>query len=132
MSTHSSGPNNRAPCCPPPDPSAARHARARELLISSIPGHPSRRSPRMSKSPGHQKWPEHKVLESPVGNRVTVEVNGQILADSSNVIRVDEDGSPARYYFPRSDVSMDKLQRTATTSQCPFKGTAHYFSLATD
>ena len=86
----------------------------------------------MSKSPGHQKWPEHKVIESPVGNRVTVEVNGQILADSSNVIRVDEDGSPARYYFPRNDVSMDKLQRTATTSQCPFKGTAHYFSLSTD
>jgi uncharacterized protein (DUF427 family) len=86
----------------------------------------------MSKSPGHQKWPEHKVLESPVGNRVTVEVDGQILADSSNVIRVDEDGSPPRYYFPRNDVSMERLQRTATTSQCPFKGTAHYFSLSTD
>lgn len=85
----------------------------------------------MSKSPGHQKWPEHKVLETPVGEHVTVELNGQILAHSSNVIRVDEDGSPARYYFPRTDVSMDKLQRTATTSQCPFKGTAHYFSLTT-
>src|SRR5512146_1719944 len=84
----------------------------------------------MSKSPGHQKWPEHKVRESPVGERVTVELNGQLVADSRNVIRVDEDGSPARYYFPRADVSMDKLQRTATTSQCPFKGTAHYFSLS--
>jgi uncharacterized protein (DUF427 family) len=84
----------------------------------------------MSKSPGHQKWPEHKVLETPVGERVTVELDGQTLADSRNAIRVDEDGSPARYYFPRSDVSMDKLQRTATTTQCPFKGTAHYFSLS--
>ncbi|HEV2269076.1 MAG TPA: DUF427 domain-containing protein [Steroidobacteraceae bacterium] len=86
----------------------------------------------MSKSPGHQKWPEHKVLETPIGGRVTVELNGKILADSRHVIRVDEDGSPARYYFPRADVSMDKLERTATTSQCPFKGTANYFSLATD
>lgn len=85
----------------------------------------------MSKSPGHLKWPEHKVLETPVGGRVTVELDGQIVADSSNAIRVDEDGSPARYYFPRGDVSMDKLDRTATTSHCPFKGTAHYFSLAT-
>lgn len=84
----------------------------------------------MSKSPGHQKWPEHKVIETPVGERVTVELDGRTLADSSNVIRVDEDGSPARYYFPRADVSMDELQRTATTSQCPFKGTAHYFSLS--
>jgi uncharacterized protein (DUF427 family) len=84
----------------------------------------------MSKSPGHQKWPEHKVLESQVGERIVVELEGQILADSRNVIRVDEDGSPARYYFPRGDVRMEKLERTATTSQCPFKGTAHYFNLS--
>ena len=83
----------------------------------------------MSKSPGHEKWPEHKVRETPVGQRVTVEVDGQILAESRDAIRVDEDGSPARYYFPRGDVRMDRLERTATTSQCPFKGTAHYFSL---
>lgn len=86
----------------------------------------------MSKSPGHQKWPEHKVREIPVGERVTVELDGQLIADSRHVIRVEEDGSPARYYFPRGDVTMDKLQRTATTSECPFKGVAHYFSLSTD
>jgi uncharacterized protein (DUF427 family) len=84
----------------------------------------------MSQSPGHQKWPEHKIRETPVGERVTVELEGRILAESHNVLRVDEDGSPARYYFPRGDVRMDQLERSATTSQCPFKGTAHYFSLS--
>jgi uncharacterized protein (DUF427 family) len=84
----------------------------------------------LSKSPGHQKWPDHKVRETPVGRQVTVEMDGQILADSRDVLRVDEDGSPARYYFPRGDVRMDNLERTDTTSQCPFKGTANYFNLA--
>ena len=83
----------------------------------------------MSRSPGHQKWPDHNVRETTLSRRVTVEINGQRIADSTNVVRVDEDGSPARYYFPRADVSMDRLERTSTSTECPFKGTAHYFTL---
>jgi uncharacterized protein (DUF427 family) len=83
----------------------------------------------MRKSPGHQQWPNHKVEEERVGQRMLVEVNGDILADSSNAVKLEEDGYPARYYFPRSDVKMDKLERSDTTSECPFKGTAHYYSI---
>ena len=83
----------------------------------------------MGKSPGHQKHPEHKVDERRLDQRVTVEVDGQVLADSRDVIRVDEDGYPARYYFPRDDVRTDRLERSATTTKCPFKGTARYYSL---
>ncbi|OGB21455.1 MAG: hypothetical protein A3I66_18190 [Burkholderiales bacterium RIFCSPLOWO2_02_FULL_57_36] len=83
----------------------------------------------MSKSPGHQKWPNHKVQESPMDQRVRVEINGEPVADSSDAIRVDEDQHPARYYFPRADVKMDMLERSDTTTTCPFKGTAHYFNV---
>jgi uncharacterized protein (DUF427 family) len=83
----------------------------------------------MSKSPGHTKWPDHKVVERHVDQRLTVEVDGEILADSADVIRVDEDKHPVRHYFPRADVRMDRLERSSTTTECPFKGVAHYFHL---
>jgi uncharacterized protein (DUF427 family) len=83
----------------------------------------------MDKSPGHRKWPDHQVREERLEQRVRVEANGEVLADSDDVIKVEEDGAPTRYYFPRSDVAMQKLRRTETTSECPFKGMAHYFSV---
>jgi uncharacterized protein (DUF427 family) len=83
----------------------------------------------MSKSPGHQKMPTHKVEETRIEERVKVEVGAQQIADSSDVIRVDEDDYPSRYYFPRSDVKMNLLERSSTTTKCPFKGTASYFNL---
>ena len=84
------------------------------------------------KSPGHQRWPDHKVEESPLAGKAEVEVGGERVAYSNDVIRVMEDGSPERYYFPRSAVSMDKLEPSSTTTQCPFKGTARYFNIKLD
>jgi uncharacterized protein (DUF427 family) len=83
----------------------------------------------MSKSPGHQQLPDHSIVERPLRKRMQVTVDGEVIADSSAVIQVEEDGSPTRYYFPRADVKMDRLERTTMTTQCPFKGTANYFSI---
>jgi uncharacterized protein (DUF427 family) len=83
----------------------------------------------MTRAPGYEKNPEHKIREERVPKRVNVTLHGEIVADSKDVIRVEEDGHPARYYFPRSGVNMEALARTQTTTRCPFKGTANYFSL---
>lgn len=88
----------------------------------------------MSHSPGHQKHPDHAVrdVHLPQTVRVCVEVGGETIADSHSVVRVDEDAHPPRYYFLRSDVKMQALEPTETTSYCPFKGTARYFNLRAD
>ncbi|HEY6484449.1 MAG TPA: DUF427 domain-containing protein [Steroidobacteraceae bacterium] len=83
----------------------------------------------MVQSPGHQRSPGHRIREQLVAERMTVEVHGEQLADSNEVIRVDEDGSPPRFYFPRDSVRFEKLRRSAHTTECPFKGIAHYFHL---
>ena len=81
------------------------------------------------KSPGHQKWPDHQVKESHVDGAAEVRIGTEVIANSRDVIRVEEDGNPMRLYFPRAAVAMQKLEPSSTTTQCPFKGTARYFNL---
>jgi uncharacterized protein (DUF427 family) len=81
------------------------------------------------KSPGHRDDPRHRVSEAHVIARVQARVRNQVVADSHDVIQVTEDGYPARYYFPRSDVKMELLAPTDKTTECPFKGTARYYHL---
>ena len=55
-----------------------------------------------------------------------------MVADSSRPSILYETGLPARYYLPRDDVRMDLLQPTDTSTACPYKGTARYWSAAID
>lgn len=83
----------------------------------------------MSKAPGYVKHPDHRIVEKRVGELLRVEFGGELIAESDDVIVVTEDGHPVRYYFPRSGVRMETLEPSGTTTRCPFKGTASYFSL---
>jgi uncharacterized protein (DUF427 family) len=72
--------------------------------------------------------PGHRISTSPSERRVRVESNGQVLAESARAVELHETGLPTRYYLPREDVRMDLLTPTDTTSHCPFKGDASYYS----
>ncbi len=60
---------------------------------------------------------------------VRVEVGGRVLAESNRARFLFETGLAPRHYIPREDVRMDLLTKSATKTQCPYKGDAQYFSL---
>jgi uncharacterized protein (DUF427 family) len=82
----------------------------------------------MSSGPGYQRNPGHRISAKPAGARVTVKLDGEVIAESAEAVRMEEGSYPAVYYFPRRDVRMDRLVRTSHQTYCPFKGTASYFS----
>ena len=70
----------------------------------------------------------HRIETRPATATVRVAHDGIVLAESSRALELHEGRLPVRYYLPREDVRMDLLERTATTSHCPFKGDAAYYS----
>lgn len=70
----------------------------------------------------------HAITTEHTNQRIRVVVCGETLADTTNAVVLHETGLPARYYLPRGDVRMDLLVPTATTTYCPFKGDAVYWT----
>ena len=79
--------------------------------------------------PGYKKYPDHRITTKPAGVRVRVKLDGEVIADTRDAIRLEEGDYPAVYYIPRKDVKTDRLVRSKHQTVCPFKGTASYYSL---
>ena len=80
----------------------------------------------------HPRDPYTRVDILASTRRVVVEVDGQVVADSSQPRILFETGLPPRYYVPLTDVRMELLRPSATQTHCPYKGTATYWSLVVD
>jgi uncharacterized protein (DUF427 family) len=80
----------------------------------------------------HPRDPYKRVDILASSRRVVVEVDGQVVADSSQPRILFETGLPARYYLPITDLRMDLLRPSSTQTHCPYKGTATYWSLVVD
>ena len=70
----------------------------------------------------------HRIEIRPSSAHVRVEHEGTVLAESDRALELHEGRIPVRYYLPREDVRTDLLEASDTTSHCPFKGDATYFS----
>ena len=53
--------------------------------------------------------------------------NEQVIAHSDRTVVVE-----GNHYFPREDVDPTVLVKSSTTSECPWKGTAHYYTIDLD
>jgi uncharacterized protein (DUF427 family) len=76
-----------------------------------------------------QPGPDHPISITPTAGRVVVTVAGRVVADSRNALTLQEATYPAVQYVPLADVDQSMLERTDTTSYCPYKGEAGYYSV---
>ena len=65
----------------------------------------------------------------PAGGTWVVRAAGAVLGESRNALELIEGNYPPVVYFPRGDIAMAFLDPSETTSSCPHKGTASYYSI---
>ena len=85
----------------------------------------------MTSRPVLEPTAEHPITIEPTGKRVVVRVNGEIVADTNDALQLQESTYPAVQYIPITDVVQGVLTRTDTSTYCPFKGEAGYYSVTT-
>jgi uncharacterized protein (DUF427 family) len=79
----------------------------------------------------HPRDPHTRIDILASSRHVRVEIDGVTVAESSQPRLLFETGLPTRYYLPLSAVRMDLLRPSDTSTHCPYKGTAAYWSLDT-
>jgi uncharacterized protein (DUF427 family) len=72
---------------------------------------------------------DHPITVTPTKGRVQVKFGGQVIADSTRALTLQESTYPPVQYIPREDAQMAFFESTAHKTHCPYKGDASYFSL---
>jgi uncharacterized protein (DUF427 family) len=83
---------------------------------------------REMKTPGR----DHPITIEPSSDRVIVRAGGVTLADSSSTLVLREADYPPVRYIPLTDVDQTLLAPSDTSTYCPYKGDASYWSITTD
>ncbi len=77
----------------------------------------------------HPRDPYHRVDVLHSSRHVVVTMLGEVVAETRRPRMLFETNLPTRYYIPKADVRMDLLRPSDTTSRCPYKGLASYWSV---
>lgn len=71
---------------------------------------------------------EHIKIRDAKGTWV-VRASGAVIAETTHAIELLEGDYPPVIYFPRADVAMAFLEKTASSTICPHKGAASYYAI---
>jgi uncharacterized protein (DUF427 family) len=80
---------------------------------------------------GHPKDPFHRIDVLASSRQVRLEIDGEVLAQSSRPVLLFETLLPTRYYLPPQDVRV-ALVPSQTRTLCAYKGQASYWSARLD
>ena len=86
----------------------------------------------MTPRPVLEPTAEHPITVTPTGRHVTLRVNGTVIAETDDALTLQEASYPPVQYIPLADVDGSVLTRSDTTTYCPYKGEANYYSLRFD
>ncbi|ACG76951.1 conserved hypothetical protein [Phenylobacterium zucineum HLK1] len=73
--------------------------------------------------------PDHPITVEPARNRWRARFAGHVIADSDDVLILQEANLAPVVYFPRDDVAMEYMGRSDHVTHCPYKGDATYYTL---
>ena len=80
----------------------------------------------------HPRDPFKRVDVLRSSRHVVIRIDGTVVADSTRPTLLYETSLPTRWYVPKTDARLDLLTPTATTTSCPYKGTAEYYTATVD
>lgn len=77
----------------------------------------------------HPRDPYRRIDVLQSSRHVQVHVAGELVADTHRPRLLFETSLPTRYYIPKLDTRVDLLETSGSTSRCPYKGVASYYSV---
>ena len=81
---------------------------------------------------GHPRNPFHRIDTRKTSRQIQFKIDDEVIAETTKSIALFETGIRVRYYIPMEDINMELLEKSSTTSICPYKGTASYWSVKLD
>nr|WP_248297561.1 DUF427 domain-containing protein [Streptomyces sp. S1D4-11] len=81
--------------------------------------------------PGDMKTPglDHPITIEPNSARIVVRFGDLVIADTTSALTLREASYAPVHYIPFGDVNQNVLMRSNTTTYCPYKGDASYYTI---